>query len=105
MSTIAALLILAGAVLAFAGSLGLVRLGSFYERVHAPTLGATLGTGLVVTGSMLHFSAAAGAVLLHELLIGAFMVVSTPVTYMLLVRAAMWRDDLRGRDPGPGPED
>ena len=38
-----ALLILIGSSLALIGSLGLLRLKSFYERVHAPTLGATLG--------------------------------------------------------------
>jgi len=34
--------LLAGAALALIGSLGLLRLRGFYERVHAPTLGTTL---------------------------------------------------------------
>jgi multicomponent K+:H+ antiporter subunit G len=50
-----ALLVLLGAGLALTGSLGLLRLGSFYERVHAPTLGATLGTGCIVAASILCF--------------------------------------------------
>ena len=37
--------VLLGAALTLIGSLGLLRLGSFYERVHAPTLGTTLGIG------------------------------------------------------------
>lgn len=85
MSAAAVLLILLGAALAFTGSLGLLTLKTFYERVHPPTMGATLGVGLVVAGSMLHFGT------LHELLVGAFMLVSTPVTYLLLVRAALTR--------------
>jgi len=37
---LAAGLVLAGSGLTFVGALGLVRLKTFYERVHAPTLGA-----------------------------------------------------------------
>ena len=31
---------------------------TFYERVHAPTLGTTLGTACIVVASMIYFSAA-----------------------------------------------
>ena len=86
MSTAAALLALAGALFAFVGSLGLVRLGTFFERVHPPTMGTTLGTALVLAGSMLYFGA------LREILIGGLMLVNTPVTYTLLGRAALRRD-------------
>ena len=93
MSSVAAILVLAGATLAFSGSLGLLRMKTFYERVHPPTMGTTLGTGLVLIGSMLHFSALDGRSVLHEALIGLFMLVNTPVTYLLLVRAALQRGD------------
>jgi multicomponent K+:H+ antiporter subunit G len=101
MSALAAASILLGAFLVFVGSLGLLTLRTFYERVHAPTLGATLGTGLILLGSLLSFSHAQGGPLLHEILIGAFMLVSTPVTYLLLVRAATQRDRMQGSDPLP----
>jgi multicomponent K+:H+ antiporter subunit G len=94
-----ALLVLAGAVLVFLGSLGLLTLKTFYERVHPPTMGTTLGTGLVIIGSMVFFSVRASRPVLHELLIAAFMTISTPVTYMLLVRAALLRDRMEGNDP------
>jgi multicomponent K+:H+ antiporter subunit G len=58
-------------------------------------MGATLGTGLILIASMLHFSAIETRPVLHEVLIAVFMTLSTPVTYMLLVRAALHRD---GRD-------
>jgi multicomponent K+:H+ antiporter subunit G len=93
------LLVLAGALLAFVGSIGLVRLKSFYERVHPPTMATPLGTGLVLLGSMLYFSALEGRPVLHEILIGVFITLTTPVTYMLLVRAALHRDRAEGRDP------
>jgi multicomponent K+:H+ antiporter subunit G len=85
MSTLVALLVLAGALLAFLGSLGLVRMKTFFERVHPPTMGTTLGTALILAGSMLHFGT------LHEILVGMLMLLNTPVTYMLLGRAALGR--------------
>ena len=64
-----ALLLLLGAGLALTGTLGLLRLGSFYERVHAPTLGTTLGIGCVLIASMLYFSVLQTRPVLHEVLI------------------------------------
>jgi multicomponent K+:H+ antiporter subunit G len=105
MTYAAALLVLSGAFLVLSGSLGLLRLKSFYERVHPPTMGTTLGTGLILVGSMLYFSALESRAVLHEILIGVFMTLSTPVTYMLLVRAALHRDRAEGRDPLSGAGD
>ena len=99
MTYAAAVLVVFGALLAFGGSLGLLRLKTFYERVHSPTMGTTLGTGLILIGSMLYFSALESRPVLHEVLIGVFMTVTTPVTYMLLVRAALHRDQAEGRNP------
>lgn len=92
-----ALLVLLGASLALIGSFGLLRLSTFYDRVHAPTLGTTLGTGCVLIASMLLFTALESRPVLHEILIGVFMTVTTPVTYMLLVRAARHRDEAKIR--------
>ena len=90
----AGILVVLGAFLAFSGALGLLRLKTFYERVHPPTMGTTLGTGLVLVASMLYFTTTESRPVLHEVLIGLFMTLSTPVTYMLLVRAALHRDGL-----------
>ena len=103
MTTVAGILVVLGALLAFMGSLGLLRLKTFYERIHPPTMGTTLGTGLVLIGSMLHFTGVVDRPVLHEVLIGVFMTLSTPVTYMLLVRAALHRDRAEGRDPTQAP--
>lgn len=105
MTYAAATLVVLGALLAFSGSLGLLRLKTFYERVHPPTMGTTLGTGLILIGSMLYFGALESRPVLHEVLIGVFMTVTTPVTYMLLVRAALHRDQAEGRDPLSAPEE
>lgn len=97
MTTLAAVLVLAGALLAFLGSLGLLRMNTFFERVHPPTMGTTLGTALVLAGSMLYFTVLESRPVLHEILIGVFMTLSTPVTYILLGRAALRREH---KDPG-----
>lgn len=96
---LAALFVLLGALLALIGSLGLLRLRNFYDRVHAPTMGTTLGTGCVLIASMVLSSAHESRPVLHEILIGVFMTVTTPVTFMLLVRAALHRDRVKGRAP------
>jgi len=105
-----ALLLLVGAALSLTGSIGLLRLRSFYERVHAPTLGTTLGIGCVLLASILFFSVLQSRLVLHEILITAFMVLTTPVTLMLLTRAALYRDRREGKADVPpwtghGPED
>ncbi|CAO3449549.1 Na(+) H(+) antiporter subunit G [Azospirillum argentinense] len=96
-----ALLLLLGASLALIGSIGFVRLRSFYERVHAPTLGTTMGIGSVLLASMLCFTVLQSRLVLHEILIAIFMVVTTPITLMLLARAALYRDRSEGSDDVP----
>ena len=87
-----AALLLIGAVVTLIGSLGLLRLGTFYERVHAPTLGATLGTVFVALASMVYFSALQSRPVLHEILIVGLGLVTTPVALTVLVGAARFRD-------------
>jgi multicomponent K+:H+ antiporter subunit G len=85
-----------GAGLALVGSVGLLRLPTFFERVHPPTLGTTGGVGLTLAASVLLFSALESRPVVHEILIAVFTVVTTPVTYLLLVRAATHRDGVAG---------
>ncbi|CAG0946041.1 Na(+)/H(+) antiporter subunit G [Gammaproteobacteria bacterium] len=87
-----ALLALCGAALTLVGALGLLRLGTFHERVHAPTLGTTLGTGCILLASMLLFSSLETRPVLHEIVLGLFMTLTTPVTFVLLLRAARRRE-------------
>lgn len=98
-AVITAVLVVLGALLALIGSIGLLRLRTFYDRVHAPTMGTTLGTGLVLIASMVLFSTLQTRPVLHEILIGVLMTLTTPVTFMLLVRAALHRDRVHDNDP------
>lgn len=84
----AAALLVAGGLITLVGTLGLLRLRSFYSRMHAPTMGATLGTGCVLLASMLVSMGLLHRPVVHELLIGAFLTLTAPVTAILLMRAA-----------------
>lgn len=87
-----ALLVVTGAALALLGAIGLARLPTFYERVHAPTLGTTLGLTCVLLASMVTSSVRESRPVLHELLILAFVTLTTPVAMIMLTRAALYRD-------------
>jgi multicomponent K+:H+ antiporter subunit G len=87
-----AVFLLGGATITLIGSLGLLRLRTFYERVHAPTLGTTLGTACVGIASMIYFSTLGSRPVLHEVLIVVFVTVTTPITLTILVHAALLRD-------------
>jgi multicomponent K+:H+ antiporter subunit G len=89
-------LVLLGACFTVTGAIGLLRLKTFYERIHAPTLGATWGAAGVLLGSMIYFTVLQERPVLHEALIAIFLTVTTPVTLMLLGRAALYRDNTEG---------
>jgi len=85
-------LLVIGAFLTLVGAIGFLKLGTFYERIHAPTLGTSGGIGAIMIASMIFFSTVTRTLVFHELLIGIFVTVTTPVTFMLLARAALHRD-------------
>lgn len=87
-----AFFLVAGAFLTLVGCIGLVRFKSFYERVHAPTLGSSFGAGGILIASIIFFSILQSKPILHEVVITVFVVVTTPVTLMLLSRAVIHRD-------------
>jgi multicomponent K+:H+ antiporter subunit G len=93
--------LIVGASLTLIGTIGFIRLQTFYERIHAPTLGTSWGTGAIVMASMLFFTVLSARPVLHEILIGIFVTVTTPVTLMLLARAALHRDRAEGNPDVP----
>ena len=97
-----AFFLLLGACFAVLGAIGFLRLPTFYERLHAPTLGTSWGVGSIMMASMLFFSITSTRPVLHEILIFLFVTVTTPVTFMLLARAALYRD--RAEDNGNVPD-
>lgn len=91
-----ALMIVGGAVV-FIGALGLLRLPNFYQRMHGPAVITTLGAGCLLFASLLRFQLAEGWSLPHELLVPVFIVMTAPVSAMLVTRAAIYRDLRAGR--------
>ena len=99
-----ALLLVAGGLVALIGALGLFRLRNFYQRIHGPAITVTLGAGCILLASMVYFTASQSRLVVHELLISAFVLMTTPVVAMLLMRAAVYRD-LRARRAAGRDED
>ena len=98
--TVAAL-VLVGALVALLGSFGLLRLRSFFERVHAPAIIATLGCWCVMYGALLYFSFRGQGLAVHLLLIAVFIAVTVPITTIFLMRASLFRARQMGKDVPP----
>ena len=67
--------------------------------MHAPSLGATLGSLAILSASMVYFLVLQTRPVSHEFLIGLFITVTTPVTFLLLGPATLYRDRFEGNDP------
>jgi multicomponent K+:H+ antiporter subunit G len=87
----AAFFLAVGGVFALLGSIGLLRLKDFYSRMHPPTMCTTLATGCVLVASMLVSAAVLHRPVIHELLITLFIVLTAPMTAIVLMRAARRR--------------
>jgi multicomponent K+:H+ antiporter subunit G len=88
------LLVVLGSLAALIGAIGLVRLGSFFQRAHAPALGSTLGTWCFALATVLQVSFVAGQLFLHVVLIAVFIALTAPITTIFLMRAAIFRERL-----------
>lgn len=96
-----ALLLVLGATIILVGALGLLRLRTFYQRMHGPAITVTLGAGCVLLASMLYFTVAQSRLVIHELIITVFILLTAPVVAMTIMRAAVYRD-LRARKADSG---
>lgn len=87
-----ALLLVLGATIILTGALGLLRLRTFYQRIHGPALTVTLGAGSLLLASMIYFTVAQSRLVIHEIIITAFILLTAPVVAMTIMRAAVYRD-------------
>jgi len=92
-----------GAAFAAVGSFGLVRLPSFFSRIHAPTLGATAGIWCMTVATIVYFSVQGHNLFLHAVLIALFVALTAPVTTIFLMRAALFRERQKGGNVPPAP--
>lgn len=85
--------LVAGGLVSIIGALGLVRMPSFFSRMHAASLIDTLGAGLILLGLMLQ----AGLTLITVKLavMGLLLLFASPTATHALAKAAV----ARGVDP------
>lgn len=96
-SIIVAILLVIAGVVTFLGSLGLLNLDSFYQRMHAPTMGMTLGVFCIVLAATIMASFLENRPIFHELLITVFLILTAPVTAILLMQSAINRNKRKGK--------
>jgi len=98
---IVSLLLIVGSSIVLIGALGLVRLRTFYQRIHGPAITVSLGAGSLLLASMLYFTVARSRPVVHELIITVFVLLTAPVVSIMIMRAAVYRD-LRARKADAG---
>jgi len=91
-------LLLVGSGLTLLGAIGLVTFRNFYDRLHMPTLGTSWGIGALLLASLFYHSILEERLVIRELLITVFLLITTPVTLMMLARAALHRGSHEWRD-------
>jgi multicomponent Na+:H+ antiporter subunit G len=109
LDVVGAVLVLLGALLALAAAIGLLRLPDVLSRMHAATKPQTAGLVLVVVGAALLLRTSVDTWML--VLVGAFQLITAPVTAHLVGRLAyrsggvredlLHRDDLADREDDP----
>lgn len=93
---IVAALLLCSAVLVLAAAWGVVRLKTFFQRLHPPALTFVGASWCVTLASIVYFSALSEGPELHVWLIIILLSITVPITTMLLARAALFRSRQAG---------
>ena len=86
-TAIAAILVLVGSALTVFAGIGSMRLPDVFIRMHAATNVGTLGSGLIMAGTAVHFGDA--AVVLRCILIVFFLLLTAPIGAHMIGRAAL----------------
>ena len=95
-------LLVASGIASIVAAAGLVRLRSFFMRMHPPALACTFGVWPVALASTVWSSALESRPVLHAWVIPILMAITVRVTTALLARAALFRRRQAGLDvPSP----
>lgn len=89
---------LCGGLIALLGASGVLRLKTFFSRIHAPALVTTAGIWCVMMATIIFFSFQSGKLAINILLLGLFIGITSPVTTIFLMRAALFRSRQRGEN-------
>jgi multicomponent K+:H+ antiporter subunit G len=87
---VAVLLVLSG-LFVLLSAIGFLCLPDFFLRLHPPALAYTFGSWSVTVASTLYFSALESRLLLHPWIISVMLLITVPVTTLLLARVALFR--------------
>ena len=94
-------LLVASGIAWIGAAVGLVRVPTFFMRMHPPALACTFGAWAVALASIAWFSALESRPVLHAWVIPVLMAITVPVTTSLLARAALFRKRRAGMDVPP----
>lgn len=83
------ILLLFGCFFILVGALGLVKLSTFFKRLHAPTKASTLGVGCVLVGSVCYHIFLGEDPQPRELLITVFLFITAPISAHMMAKAAL----------------
>ncbi|MES2916350.1 MAG: monovalent cation/H(+) antiporter subunit G [Pseudomonadota bacterium] len=89
-------LLIGGGIFAFVGSYGLLRLPRPMQRLHAPTKATTIGVGSALVVSALDLTGQ-GTVSWQEALITLFLLLTAPISALVLAKTLILRGEA---DPG-----
>lgn len=97
-------LLAVGCFFVFLGGLALVKLSSFFHRIHGPTKASTLGVGCILLASILYHTVHGAGLHPRELLITVFLFLTAPVSAHMMSLAALSLMDARPQDPSTTPD-
>ena len=104
MNTLAEVLVVAmlavGCFFTVLGAFALIKLPTFFQRIHGPTKSSTLGVGCILLASILHRAIHGSGLHPRELLITVFLFLTAPVSAHMMAKAAL---SLAEDDPPPPP--
>ena len=108
MNTLAEVLVVAmlavGCFFTVLGAFALVKLPTFFQRLHGPTKASTLGVGCVLLTSVGYHAFTGTDPQPRELLITAFLFITAPISAHLMAKAALSLH-MAERPPQPGDGD
>lgn len=82
-------LLAVGSFFILVGSFSLVKLSSFFKRLHGPTKASTLGVGCILLASVGYHAFLGQDPQPRELLITAFLFITAPISAHMMAKAAL----------------
>ncbi len=98
-----ALCLVIGSFFTLVGAIGLLKFNDSMTRLHAPTKIGTVGVGAMLLASIIH-SAVFGDGAMHEVLIMAFLFVTTPISANFIAKVNIHRGACETPPSLPGDE-